>query len=120
MTDKEVRKLKRGQLVSLLAEAAAENDALRAELERLREQITALEDTNERLETLGDLSRQILETVSRPEAQPEEAPTAESEDAAPEEDAVPAPAEEPGPAKDGPETETLASRLSAWWKTVFS
>ena len=39
MTDKEVRQLNRTQLITLLAEVSGENEELRAEVERLKEEI---------------------------------------------------------------------------------
>ncbi len=43
MTDKELRKLKRGELLEMLLETVRENDRLKAEIEQLRERLESRE-----------------------------------------------------------------------------
>lgn len=114
MTDKEVRHLSRSQLIVLLAEVSGENETLRAETERMRAEIEALRITNEKLEALGELSRQILASVSTPDAPParQETPAEPDGGAVSAGDAPPAPAAEPEPAKEGEAARKPDAKLS--------
>lgn len=114
MTDKEVRRLSRSQLLALLAELSGENETLHAETERMREELEALRVTNEKLEALGDISRQILASVSVSDVPParQEAPAERDPSAGSEENAPPAPAGEPALEKADAAAKKPDTRLS--------
>lgn len=67
MTDKEVRQLSRAQLISLLAEVTGENEELKAEVGRLKEEIGKLTVTDEKLEQLEKISLKILYRLYYPD-----------------------------------------------------
>lgn len=120
MTDKEVRKLNRTQLLTLLSEMSAENESLRAGIEALHTEVEALQArigsltvTNEKLESLAGLSRRILAALGADDVPSEPTDTVsapESADLRTEEEDVP-PVIEPEPVREEASSEA--------WRGLF-